>query len=146
MKGKWKAFLILLFFLGFPAAGLITVWNLAHNRIRSSAIEYSVPALTEVFSQGTDEILSEYSTFQLRQSLTDLHFAKRAHETGKLLEVKNMTIKRSWAEDRNDMIFQFVEFHAVGRFEKLELPMHWILARRTMNPEWRFDLLEFGKR
>ncbi|MBS1713327.1 MAG: hypothetical protein JST30_03220 [Armatimonadetes bacterium] len=138
--------LAFLFFLGFPAVGLVWVWNDAHARLRRSA-EPEARILVEKALQATKvEDFDVLSTNVYIKSGGPAAVLKARAEHGGLKSVGTLSYVRSYAGSRSDMVWQFVEFKGPVTFDKGgEVQVRATLGRHSINVVWLLDKLEIDR-
>lgn len=146
MRQKTWAVLTLTFFLVFPAGGLWICWVIAHNNIVTSATPFAATAAQDILTQESPKALDDYGTLVLRQSEAEKKFAAVRPGLGGLKSVTDLKHGKSWADNPDGTMFQFVQFSGKAQFEKGDADFKFVAARRTMSPEWRIDAFELKPR
>ncbi|MBS1723032.1 MAG: hypothetical protein JSS66_08780 [Armatimonadetes bacterium] len=131
--------LIVVFFVGFPGVGLVISWNNAHRLIRGSADPEAQKAVVAILRSNTNEELDEFGTVALRGSTAGADLANMRRELGTFVDMQSLDAERSWADQRGDMIWQFVRFKGKLKFDKGPADLTLVMARQAEHPEWRVD-------
>lgn len=135
---------LLLFFFGFPVAGLVYFWNDAHRKIQISGDAFVRRVLPEVATEWDYKSFLDKGSVPLVKNVTEAEFGAMRDEWGRLQEVRSVTEGRSWATERDDMMSQFVRFHALAKFERGEADITILVTRKTVGPRWRIEDLSIA--
>ncbi len=146
MKRKVLFILTVVFFLGFPGFGLYYFMVDAGNRIRQTADPFVRQTSNDILSRWDEKLLDDVGTLVLRQSDAEKQLLQMKARLGALKGLSGWTAERNFAGERDQEVWQFVAYHADAQFEKGPARLNVMVARRTLNPEWRVEKFEIVPR
>jgi len=139
--------LAFLFFLGFPAAGLVWVWNDAHGRLRRSAGPEAQTLIEKAFQAKSVEDFDVLGTVDFVKSDRPAAVLRATKEHDGLRPTGTLAYVRSFAGSRNDMVWQFVEFRGMAQSGKGgDVPYKVTVGRHSINVVWLIDKIEFANK
>lgn len=145
MRRKVLAALTVAFFIGFPVSGLVLIWMDAHNKMLTSAVKVAQPLVEETLRDTTTATAKESGTLKFRTSNDLATYSSVRPALGEFVSCR-LSPEKNWADDSGGTIFQYVSFKADAQFKQGSRRLAVVLARRTMNPEWRIDSLTLSPR
>lgn len=133
---------ILLFFFGFPVAGLLYFWADMQSKVEASAGDFVDEVGRDVLAKWDYDMLANEGTMTLKTELKPERFEGWKQTLGKFKEIGSLKNKKTWALPRNDMMWQFTSFDAPVEFEKGTATLRATVTRKTIGPRWRFETFE----
>jgi len=133
---------ILLFFFGFPVAGLLYFWADMQRKVESSAAEFVDEVGTEVLTKWDYDLLANEGTMTLKTELQANEFEKWHLQLGEFQSIGDLKNKKVWAAPRNDMMWQFTSFDAPVKFANGNATLRATVTRKTVGPRWRFEAFD----
>ena len=147
-KRRKNRFILLysaLFFLGFPLAGMLYVYNKAHSTMRVAAIPFAQEATAKILGERDYEELHFLATMSLKHKLDEIEFKEELDRWGAYIAVGEFATVRSNVRIIDDMTWQFVELITDVKFEHGSAKLKFTAARRsTMLEDWRIEEFELS--
>ncbi|MBS1709341.1 MAG: hypothetical protein JSS65_11570 [Armatimonadetes bacterium] len=137
---KWKAALLVSFFLAFPLAGMLIVWFDTHGKIRMRAEEFAMTGADSTFGQWSGEAVDANWNAEVdtkRPQAADWQKWKEAY--GEAAGKVTVESYNSFTSERKDSMWQVVKLrvHVPGSKKKAVADVE--VARMTMGPKWHFE-------
>ena len=130
----------MVFFFGFPMAGLLFVYFRAHATIRASAQPFVAETTQEVLGESDFKNLYFLGTLTLKGSLTKETFSSWLDRYGDYKALHDLHPTRSWVGSRADQSWQYASFAGTVEFSKGDARLDFVAARRsTALSEWRVE-------
>lgn len=132
-----------LFFLGFPATGMLYVYWNAHSTLRAAATVFAKEASVKVLSERDFEELYFLGSLTLKGTVTEESFGDDMDRWGDYSGIGEFVTVESWVKSRSDQTWQFVRLIADVRFENGPAKLEIVVARRsTMLEDWKIEEFE----
>lgn len=128
---------VLGFFFGLPIAGCVYFWMDAHNKIRSRALDYADSvALPLLKSWDTEKMAAQYSV-DGRKNLERLQNYRQ--KFGPMVSHGPATVKRSYAGERDDNVWQFTLLEIPAVFERGSGKVRMLITHKTVSSMWQIE-------
>lgn len=128
-----------LFMLFFPVAGILYVWNDAHDKIQWRAMEFYELSAPSVFQDWEFETWKEDSTASLMEEIQAGAFDKINSQYGKVVSRGKAVAIRSWTREINDRTHQFALIEFPAKTEKGKVKVEIVVTCMTIGPRWRYE-------
>lgn len=139
-----KLTLLLLFFFGFPCAGIVYFWRDMHNKIESNSQgqgeQIAVRAMTS--DEAALKLISS-PAFSEKPELKA--FLDQRGEWGPFVKLENLKTKKSWAGERGDQMWQFVRFNGTAQFKSGPKNLEWVVCRVYIDSKWMLDDMKLAQ-
>lgn len=145
MRNKIILTAILLFFLGFPLAGVMFFWKDMQRKVQGSAHQFVDDVGTQVLQTWDHELLLDEGTTTLKAGLPPETFAKWKAEFGTFESLGQAEAKETWAKPKNDMMWQYTRFEVPVEFSTGPATLFTTVTRKTVGPRWRFETFELKR-
>lgn len=135
---RFKLTLLLLFFFGFPCAGIIYFWRDMHSKIEANSQaqgeQIAVRAMT-----ADSPALQIISSPQFAAKPEFAGFLDQRKSWGPFIKLENISTKKSWAGERDDKMWQFVRFNGTAQFKSGAKNLEWVVCRVYIENKWLLD-------
>ncbi|MCU0315230.1 MAG: hypothetical protein MUC92_01415 [Fimbriimonadaceae bacterium] len=135
------AILLMAFFLGFPVAGLLYFWGDMHNKLNSSAKTYIHETIPKVFQGFTRDDYFNETNATFRRNNDEASWERLRQEWAGAT-FGQVTIKQTFAREREDMAMQFAKATAPISLGDKSATVNLGVSRPTNAPRWRIEFLE----
>lgn len=139
MRNKLILTGVLLFVFGLPTAGVIYFWNDMKGKIEVSADKFAEETSRQILTDWNSNQLYDEGTTAIKDKDFESKFSEWKSALGKPTKIGAFKVVKTWAEPRNDMMWQLVQFETPITFEKGTATLHAVVARKTVGPRWRFE-------
>ncbi len=130
----------ILFFFGFPLAGILFPYLSIHKAMRASGEKFLRSSAPEILAPDGWSALEDYGTLSLKKDLKQETFDAWMAQCGDFKEIGNIAVTRSWVSTRGDQGWQFISFKGQAQFTKSVAPFEITVARRSVAlDEWRIE-------
>lgn len=133
---------LILFFLGFPVAGLLYFWNDAHKKVEASALTFANTTLDPAVKAWDYAALDAVSLKSMRDDMPEAAFNEHKARIGPPKGEIIWTVDKSWANEEEGEVWQFATVVGRGTFERKGATITATLGRRTLVPKWRIRSLQ----
>lgn len=131
---------VLLFFFGFPLAGMLYVYFQAHSTMRDSALAFAEKEVPKIFRDRDLEGLQFFGTIEFRKGFDSGAFTRMYDRLGAFEDVGAFTVRRSTVTQRGEQMWQIVELRAPVLFARGEAELDLRLSRRSVAlADWRIE-------
>lgn len=139
-----KLALWLLFFFGFPCAGIVYFWRDMHTKIEANSQaqgeQIAVRAMTPDLAW-----LQILSSIEFAKKTELNTFLEQRKEWGPFLRLDNISTKKSWAGERDDRMWQFVRFNGTAHFQSGPKELEWVICRVYIDRKWMLDDIKLAE-
>ncbi len=139
MRNKLILTGVLLFVFGLPTAGVIYFWNDMKSKIEVSADSFAEETSRQILFDWNSKLLYEEGTTAIKDKDFESKFGEWKSALGKPTKFGTFKVIKTWAEPRNDMMWQIVQFETPIEFEKGKATLKTLVARKTVGPRWRYE-------
>lgn len=143
---KAKKFLsvmgILLFFLGFPAFGLMYFWNDMHSKIRNNADGPVRVLASTAMSKWDYEFIGRNLGPEADIDKVDVNITDWKKKYGALKVLHPGTSPKTWAHEYKDQVWQFARYDYPAEFEKGEATVRFTGTRLYLSEQWKIADIE----
>ncbi len=139
-----KLTLLLLFFFGFPCAGIVYFWRDMHTKIEANSQaqgeQIAVRAMT-----ADSAALKNISSPMFAEKPELAAFLDQRSGWGPFIKLENITTRKSWAGEREDRMWQFVRFNGTAQFKSGPKNLEWVVCRVYIDSNWMLDDMKLAQ-